>query len=65
MNLQTVNDLIEELQRLPEGTRKRPVQLGVDALLGAAIQVEDRGGFTALCQGGILTCPQCEHEFEV
>lgn len=47
MNLQTVDDLIEELQRLDPVVRKRPVRLaGVSASF--AIVVENKGPYTEL-----------------
>lgn len=51
MNLQTVDDLIADLQRLPPEVRKRPIHIGgfdASAEYQCPIVVEDIGPYVAL-----------------
>lgn len=74
MNLQTVDDLIADLQRLPAYTRRQPVNLGVRAsdVGDATVRVVPEGNEVRLYQrvdeigdgpSVKVTCPECHESF--
>jgi hypothetical protein len=81
MNLQTVDDLIQDLQALPAHQRRQPVSLKIDSADCQAVEVRPQGDHVELVQAahvadidhGVplpsfrreVTCPECQHDFAV